>query len=443
LKRNHAPFALAVVFALGGALATPVTGLGEGGSPRANVVIDWNHTMLAVFAANTPPIAAPVAPHYAAIVQASVFDAVNGIDRRYTPIHVAPAAPRGASRQAAAAGAAYTALLALFPAQKPSLDAALAASITAIAGEDEGQSVARGQQWGKTVAEQIVAWRSTDGLTTTLPAYVIGSHPGDWQPTLPGLGTTPAFRTLAITTPFAMTLPSQFRPAGPPALTSAQYTADFNEVKAYGALNSPGRTPYQTETAKVWQTDTATAIWNRVADSLAQQHRMSLLGSARLLALLNIAQLDAVIAVWDGKNTFNKWRPETAIRLAGSDNNPDTAADANWLPLLNTPVHQEYPSGHSGASGAAATILASIFGEHTSFTVTSDAMSTTTRSFTTFSAAVAQVADARVFAGFHFRFSCNDASQMGTMIANLVRGTLMQRSHSEGEASGSDDTADS
>jgi membrane-associated phospholipid phosphatase len=305
--------------------------------------------------------------------------------------------------------------------------------MAAMDGDGDSQSIARGVEWGKSVGQQIVTWRSTDGFNATLPPYVIGTAPGDWQPTPPAFATTPVFRTLGKTTPFAMSSPSQFRPAGPPALTSARYTADFNEVKAFGSLNSSVRTAYQTETAKIWQLDTASAIWNRVAVSLATQHHMGLLASARLLALMNIAQLDSVIAVWEAKNFFERWRPVTAIVQAASDGNPDTSPDPSWLPLLATPAHQEYPSGHSGASGSAATILASFFGENTSFTVTSDAIPGATRSFSSFSDAVAQVADARVFAGFHFRFSCNDSSQMGAMAANLALKTLMVRTHGGGE----------
>lgn len=444
MKRKYGLFALVVVFALGGALATPMSGLAKSDTARTNVVIDWNHIMLVTFAGNTPlPVAAPPAARFAAIVQSSVFDAVNGIDRRYTYIHVAPAALRGASREAAAVSAAYTALKALFPAQTASLDAARAGSMATLEGEDEdGQSIANGVQWGKTVAEQIVAWRSTDGFSVDPGTYAQGSAPGDWQPTPPANVTPPVFRSLGKTMPFAMTSPSQFRPAGPPALTSASYTADFNEVKAWGSLNGSLRNADQTLTAKLWQLDTATALWNRVADSLAVQHHMGVLASARLLASMDIAQFDAAIAVWEAKTYFNRWRPITAIRQAASDGNPDTSPDALWESLLTTPAHQEYPSGHSGVSGAAATVLASFFGERTSFTVTSDAIPGASRSFTKFSAAVAQVADARVFAGFHFRFSCNDASQMGVMIANLVRSKLMVRSHGEGENNESGDTGE-
>lgn len=379
--------------------------------------------MIASFAtANLPP---PVAIRLGAIVQASVFDAVNGIDPEYTPIHVAPAAPPDASRPAAAAAAAYTSLVTLFPLQKAALDADLAASLAAM--DDESSSaVADGVAWGEAVAGQILSWRAGDGFNSVLPAYVQRTAPGDWQPT-PGGSGPPKFRTLTVTTPFAMTSPSQFRPAGPPALTSSQYATALNEVEAYGSATSTVRTPFQTETAKFWQLDTPVAMWDRVADSLAEANHFNVIRSARLLALLNLAQADAIIAVFDAKNAFNFWRPVTAIQQADLDGNPDTVADPSWSSLLIVPYFQEYPSAHSGVSGAATTVLASFFGNDVQFTVTSGGLPGVDRSFNTFSDAVAQVANARVWAGFHFRFSVVDGTQLGTQIGQLADSTLMQR----------------
>jgi PAP2 superfamily protein len=423
MRRRVLLAALAVVVALGGALGSSAGRIGTArAAENSNVVIDWNRIMLTTFA--TAGVPAPPGTRLGAIVQTAVFDAVNGIEGKYTYIHVAPAAPRGASPQAAAAGAAHTALVAMFPPQQATLDADLAASLAALNEDEDGSTtaIAKGLAWGNSVATQILAWRTTDGFSTAFPAYVPGTSPGDWQPTPGGTGD-PKFRSLAITTPFALTSPSQFRPAGPPALTSALYLRDLSEVKAFGNTTSAVRTPVQTQTAIFWQVDTVTAIWDRVADTLAEQHDFDLLRSARLLAFVNVALADAAIAVWDAKNTFNFWRPITAI------------GDPSWVPLLTTPYFQEYPSGHSGASSAAATVLASFFGNHTKFTVTSNGLPGVTRSFTTFSGAVAQVADARVFAGFHFRFSCNDAASMGAQVAKYAKSTLMQRIDGENEQS--------
>jgi len=419
MKRKSVLLVLAFVIAVGGASAGPV----GAAAAHPNAVITWNGIMLSTFAtAALPP---PIAIRLGAIVQASVFDAVNGIDPQYASIHVAPAGPPNASRQAAAAGAAYKALVTLFASQKPALDADLAASLAAM--DDESSSdVADGVAWGEAVAGQILSWRAGDGFNSVLPTYVPGTAPGDWQST-PGGSGPPKFRMLAVTAPFAMTSPSEFRPAGPPALTSSQYAAAVNEVEAYGSATSTVRTPFQTETAKFWQMDTPVAMWDRVADSLAEANHFNLMRSARLLALLNLAQADAIIAVFDAKNAFNFWRPVTAIQQAAFDGNPDTVPDPTWVSLLIVPYFQEYPSAHSGVSSAAATVLASVFGNDIQFTVTSSGLPGVDRSFNTFSDAVAQVANARVWAGFHFRFSVVDGTQLGTQIGQLAESTLMKR----------------
>jgi hypothetical protein len=416
---------LALVAAMAGlvtplAAALPATAAPGAGTAPPDMVTQWNLTMIAgLEAAAVPP---PPSARIGAIVQASVFDAVNGIERRYAFYHVAPAAPRGASRAAAAASAAYTTLVALIPGQKPLFDAQLAATLAQISDNPShpGRSVQRGLAWGTTVAHDILTWRATDGFAAPPPPYVVGSAPGDWQPTPPlflAPPQAPLFRQFAAMTPFALTSPAQFLPPGPPPLASARYARDLAQVQALGSAASTTRTTEQTQTAIFWQDDTPAAMWNRVADQLAQARHATLTRNARLLAQLNIALADATIAIWNAKNTYNFWRPVTAIR-AGTD--------PAWTPLLPTPAFQEYPSAHSGVSSAAASVLASVYGNDTSFTVTSAGLPGVQRDFTTFSAAVQQVEDARIYAGFHFRFSCTDAATLGTHVAQYVTGTLLQ-----------------
>jgi hypothetical protein len=395
----------------------------------SNVVIVWNRTLvLALATANTP---APLGTRLGAIVQSAVFDAVNGIERRYTPIHVDPDAPPGASRAAAAVSAAHEALVRLFPSQRQMLDAQLTDSLADIPGsQGNSQPIARGLAWGKTVADEILAWRATDHFSDPLPTYVPGVQLGDWQPTPPGFSTQPLFRQLAHTTPFALTSPSQFRPVGPPPLTSARYAAAFNEVKTTGSPAT--QTPGEAATALFWASDTVTSFWDRTADEVADAHNLSLSDDTRLLARLNIALADAAIAVWDAKDYFNTWRPVTAIPQASLDNNPDTEAQAGWTPLLVTPVFQEYPSGHSGVSSAAGTILASVFGSDTSFTVTSNGLPGVEHSFISFSDAVAQVSDARVWGGIHFRFATDDANTLGANVGNYINQTMFLRTDGSG-----------
>ena len=374
-----------------------------------NIVITWNQAMLSAFTtANVPPAAAN---RLGAVVQSAVFDAVNGIERRYTAIHVQPGAPDDASPKAAAAAAAHEALVKLFPAQAANFDALFATSLRSIAGDEDAQAMAEGVAWGNAVADQTLAWRAADGFAATPPPYVFSTAPGQWQVT-PGGSGPPKFRTLATTTPFVLTSPSQFRPAGPPALTSSRFAQDVAEVETMGAANSTVRTAYQTQTAQFWGLgDSPVGYWDRVADSLALEHHFNLMKSAHLLGLMNLAIADAVIGVFEAKNFYNSWRPITVINLT----------DPSWTSLLVNPYFQEYPSAHSGTSSAAAAILASVFGDSTSFTVTSPAFPGVERSFSSFSDAVAQVGDARVFAGIHFRSACNDAIAMGIQIAAYVR----------------------
>jgi hypothetical protein len=402
---------------------------------RADEVTDWNQMMFrAALAGGTTSL---VMTRVAAIVQTAVFDAVNGIERRYTPIHVAPAGPAGASRDAAAAQAAYATLVQLYPAQKSTFDARLAVSLAAIGARESSASIASGIGWGQTVADAILSWRSSDGFTPPPPPFLGGTAVGMWRPTPPAFapGVSPQF---AYMTPWVINTPGQFRPAGPPALTSARYATDFNETKTMGSLSSSTRTPDQTIFAWFWASSTVSYLWNNVAVSLvgranmesekdepihgewSAQRRSSALENAHLLAVLNLAMADAAIACWDAKYTYVFWRPVTAIPLADTDGNPATTPDPTWAPLFATPAHPEYPSAHSCFSGAASGVLAHHFGDGTRFSVESDVMPGVVRSFHSFSSALDEVKNARVFAGIHFRSSTNDGQTVGASVAEYV-----------------------
>jgi membrane-associated phospholipid phosphatase len=391
----------------------------------ADVVVDWNRTLVdAMYTAHTAP---QPGTRIGAIVQTAVFDSVNGITRKYTQFRpdLLGDAPNGASAAAAGASAAYTALVALFPAQKSKFDTQLAASLAQIPGAHGAgggsQAVKRGLDWGAAVANAIIAWRAGDGINAVLPNYVPGSNPGDWQPQ-PGL-VNPVFRQFATMTPWTMTSPSQFRPAARPSLTSPQYLADLAQVRALG--NVATVTPEHFDIAWFWQGnfDNVATLWNRTADSLVGLRGWSITQNARLFALLNVSLADSTIAVWEAKNWFNFWRPITAIQLV----------DPTWHPTIPTPNHQEFPSGHSGASGAAATVLASFFGEGASFTVVSDGVAGAggTRTFSGFASVLDEVALARVYGGIHFLGSCLTAQMMGRELADQAMATQMLPLHGD------------
>ena len=398
----------------------------------ANEVSDWNHVMLEATLKATPTVPAtpaPVSTRSTAIVQAAVFDAVNGIDRQYTPIFVRHSGPRHASKRAAAVQAAYAILIRLYPTQSDTLDEQRSASLNEIDrawGADSNESIEKGIKWGQTVADEIWAWRSKDGFADVPPPFTGGTAPGEWRPTPPGNapGLAPQ---LAQVTPWVIKSPSQFRPFAPPALDSLEYATDFNETKLMGSSSSATRTQDQTQFALFWQAGNPPDFWDPVAISLAEKHQFSLLRTARLLAQVNLAMSDAMLGCWDAKYTYAFWRPITAITLADTDNNPDTIADPNWTPLIPTPPFPEYPSAHSCASGAAVAVLSHYFGEDIPITVTNDALPGQSRSYWSFSAALDEVVDARVFGGIHFRNSCKVGQALGGNVGAYVVKHALQR----------------
>jgi hypothetical protein len=385
-------------------------------------VLEWIGVM------NTTVLTAGTAPNVTsrvvALVSASVFDAVNGIEPRYRPLLVRPDAPHGASQRAAAIQAAYVMLLHVYPLQSGPLATQRNASLTALALTEKAESIAAGVAWGQTVADTIWNLRLSDGFTPPPPPFlgvlgIVGTPGavGFWRPTPPAnaSGATPQIATM---TPWVLTRPSQFRLPAPLALNSAEYAADLNEVKDMGTLSGSHRTPDQSEFALFWALNTPLA-WNRIAAQISAARGLTLTQNAHLFALLNVTLSDALIACWDSKYRFVFWRPITAIR-AGL-----TPADADplWEPWLDsltgTPAHPEYPSAHSSMSGAAAFILAAAFGENTAFSVTSE-IRPGTRSFASFSEAIAEIVDARVFGGIHFRTSCMRANGLGRAVADYV-----------------------
>jgi hypothetical protein len=385
------------------------------------MVTEWNENMEATIRAAALPI--PAHGRTTAIVHAAIYDAVNGIARKYAPYHVTDPAPPGARQEAAAAQAGYAALVALFPAQKSVLDAELAQSISEIPGDEgDGQSIARGLAWGQSVADEIIAWRKQDGFSTPLPGYFGGGAPGIWRSiAIPGFpdGTLPAiFPQLAVLVPFAMTSHDQFRPGPPPALSSAQYAADVNETKLLGALNSPVRTAEQTQLALLWQAIGVNEE-NRVIRQVAPTEN-SLVDDARLFALVNIVAADTTIAAFDSKYAYNFWRPYHAIRLANSAGNPAVVEDPTWTALVLAPRFQEYIAAHAIITGGVMHALVRLLGDNHTFVLSAPAFPSFTYTFNSFSDAAAQVKEARIWGGIHFRNSCELGGAMGQAIADYV-----------------------
>ncbi len=383
----------------------------------ADVVIDWNNVMFD--AIRTDSMNGIRATRVMAMTHSAIYDAVNSIDDTHFPYHVNLNVPSTTSREAAAAQAAHDVLVNVFPAQQATLATALNNSLSGI---PAGPAKTDGIALGSSVAGSIIALRANDHSGDTTP-YTPGTLPGQWRPTPPG-NAAALLPNWATVTPWTMTSGSQFRdPVGPPALSSAAYAAELNEVKAIGAVNSATRTTDQTNIARFWAsgggTSQATGHFNKIAQTVAAAEGNTLSENARLFALLNLAEADAPIVSWDNKYLFNFWRPVTAIQLADQDGNAATEADPNWLPLLTTPPYPSHSSGLSTVGGAAGEILERFFGtDNISFTTTAPGMGD--RMFTSFSEMSQEVANSRMYGGIHFRFEDERGRADGIALGEFV-----------------------
>jgi hypothetical protein len=379
---------------------------------ESDVVIDWNTAALSAIRTNsTTP---PQASRALAILHTSIYDAVNGVFRTHEPYFVKEKGPANASEEAAASAAAHKALTTLFPANAATFEELHQAIL---AGIRDSASKRRGVEWGASVADKILRWRSDDGSTAmvTPPG---GSDPGEWRPTPPAFADY-LLPQWGFVTPFAMPTSSFFRPKGPPALNSATWAADYNEVKALGEENSTTRTAEQTKIAHFWADGAGTVTppghWNVIAKDVAARNNMR--QKARLFALLNVAMADAAICAWDAKYTYNFWRPVTAIRAGETDGNPATVPDPSWTSLIITPPFPDYTSGHSTFSGAAAAVLSLFYGTpRVPFSTTSDGLPGVVRGFRGFQQAAREAALSRLYGGIHFRSANEDGLEAGLAI---------------------------
>jgi hypothetical protein len=366
-----------------------------------------------------------------AIFHTAIFDAYNGIERRYTPIYLDSTAPPGASRRATVIAAAYTALVGLFPSLSPSqreaIDARYEAGLAGVRGKGS-QSRERGIAWGTEIAQTVLSWRASDGFSPAPPSFSGPQAVGQWRPT-GGSCVAMSALGLAFTAPFAVASTTQFDPGPPRVLASQTYADDFNTVKGFGGKLDSKRSDEQTLLAPFWEGN-ASVHWNQAANQIARANHLSMSASNRLLAVLNIAMADTAFTTWSAKWHYGRvsteltWRPVTAIALAGTDGNPDTIADAGSLPLVNTPCHPEYPAGHPSQNGAAATVLLRHFRDGQTFTLTTGQSS---RTYTSISQARTDGNNARVWGGMHYPSTVAVSDQVGETVADYVNQNAMQR----------------
>ena len=382
---------------------------------RADVVTDWNMTtndLVAKDIGNNPKL------RTLAMVHVAMSDAINTVQNRYTRvIATLPAAP-GASVEAAAATAASHILTQIYPKEKAKIEEAYATSLKAI---PEGPAKSEGITLGMEVAKAVQADRATDG-TSAPDTYRPHTTPGAYVPT-----TLPLWEQYARAKPWVLKSADQFRPGPPPALSSAEWARDYNQVKSLGGTKSTARTPEQTEAVTFWENVNFGPAWQAAARELSTNKEMPLAECARLFALLNMSLANAYIVNWDAKYTYNFWRPITAIRNGDQDGNDATERDAGWTSFNPTPMHPEYPSQATINATIASAVLESVFGpvKAIPFTATDVRDAKRTRQFASLADMAEEQKNVRVWGGVHYRFAIRASEEVGPKVAAyMIESTL-------------------
>ena len=400
-------------------VACLVFGFGNGAATRfaataVDPITEWS--LAASSAAPASGMAPLRTPITFAILHVAMFDAVTAATGTDRSAARGTAASPQASAFAAAVEAGYRVLLAEFPSRTSQLETTYQ---TLLAEEPPSLAKEAGKSIGATVATRVLASRAGDGRNNTM-AYTPGTGTGAWVPTTPTfLPATTAF--LAHVAPFTMTSPSQFRPSGPPSLTSRKWLDDYNEVKALGARDGSTRTPEQTATAWFWE-PLAGTVWPATIRRLAREQKLDLASSSHFQAAAFAAFADGLIACWDAKFHYNFWRPVTAIRHGVSDGHPLTDGDHAWEPMAVTPNFPEYPSGHACATAAVAHVIEDYF-RHGVPIPTRNVVTGEERVFKQAADVVDEVIEARMLLGLHFRSADEDGAEIGREIARQIRRT--------------------
>jgi hypothetical protein len=381
----------------------------------ADVLTDWNEKTVAFV---TPRMVPAAGDRVVAMVQVAMFDAINSIERRYRPYLVQLPATTTMSREAAAAAAAAAILAGLHPQAEAEFKAAGAAyAATLPDGDGKGEAI----KLGEAVAAKILAARAQDGADA----------PDSYRPrTVAGVYIPTAITVSSMwpnVTPFAIVSQSQFRPQPPVALNSEEWARDYNEIKELGSKTSLKRSARQTEDARFWLI-TGPQSTEPLVRQIEAAKKMDLIDGARFMALAAVAAADAGIAVMDAKYHYNFWRPITAIRNGDIDDNPATERDATWQPIDNTPMHPEYPCAHCIISKAVTTAVELALGtaEIPEIVMSSPTAPGVTHQWTNIRAYADEVAYARIWAGFHYRFSVRVGQDMGRRIGEFVVNNAMQ-----------------
>ncbi len=408
--RAVASLLLLAATAVAGPTATATGDSHQPSSADPAAIREWNAIATDTITANLGPRPSGQAIIWHGFVSAAVYNAVVGIEGRYAPYKWHAHGPSTASPEAAAVTAAHHVLLTYFPASRAPLDAAYADSLAKI---PEGEAKRQGVAFGARAAEHLIELREGDGRFAPVE-FTAPPAPGVWRPTPPA--HLPFVDTwLGRLRPLLLTSPDQFRPGEPPALSSARYAEDVNEVKTMGAKTGSSRTALQTETALFFGGPLVVQLQEAFRDYTARHH-LGIAETARLFAAGNTSATDAVVTAWDAKLHYGFWRPITAVRLADTDGNPATEADPQWQPLLVTPPHPDYISGHTAVAGAVTQTLTGILGTtRLDFNVSSE-ITGTTRHYEYADQFNEDVINARVWSGIHSRTADTAGCRAGNRI---------------------------
>src|SRR5829696_1547759 len=403
----------------------------------ASAVTQWNVIAVSTLTGLPGPAggAPPASQINVGMVQGAVYDAINAITpKHHRPYLLKRRFGNTASDEAAVATAAYLVLKNIvetvpqsipFPTRETLLASLETQYNTTKNAVPDSPFKNMGIAAGTAAARAMIDARQGDGRFGP-SQWVPNPNPGHWDPVAPN-GTTIQDPTPWVggVESFLMQSSSQFRSPGPNALTSPAYTAEFNEVKALGELNSTTRTTEQTYIAKWWQSNPVVS-WNAVARDLVARGDFDAAASARLFAMTNLSGADAAINCYNDKYHFDFWRPFQAIRRAGepAEGNADTSPDPTWRPLLSAP-YPDHVSGHMCNDGAQVTVLQMFFGDQIDggFQITSAFVNPggpATRMFGTFSQALDEIVEARIWAGLHFRAADVQGRDLGINVANFM-----------------------
>lgn len=378
------------------------------GESRADAITDWN-ARSAQFIIDAK-LGTPPAIRIMAIVQTAANDAAQRASKHGANSNVAV--------DAAIAAAHRITLTKLVPSQQAAIEAAAQSALAAL---PEGTAKSAGIEIGENAAAAVLAARSDDGAGKP-EAYRPHASAGAYVPTV-----VPAVPQWRERKSWHMSSPAQFRPGPPPALDSERWARDYNEVKDLGGRTSTARIAEQTDIARFWEFSLP-SIYHGVARSVAEMPGRDTLRNARLFAAMAQAMDDAMIAVFDAKYHYNFWRPVTAIRNADLDSHASTAREQSWAPLIENPMHPEYPSGHSILAGAVASVVTADMGNAKLPTLATSSPSAkgATRQWTSLDAFTQEIGNARIYGGLHYRFSIDAAQDMGKRIGELAASRVLR-----------------